>query len=256
MIIFVTKIMLHDYGRKIINAIFKKWTDSTGICVELGTKVQADSDRSDIRVFEIGLPPEQHGDYEQSTGIAAQESESTRIIAIAKDKGLFIDKTKWNDFGDCKRMPSGESIVYLDDREEVVTKIRNPFAKYIVKALHATDAIYEHLIHNILFPNIRYKFVGISEDSGSVRIILQQKYLTDKFVAPRQKTIDAYLMQGLGLHIENRYYYANDYIAITDVSANGDNVLSDGRQLYFIDPIIKFKQPAPIVLDHYYKIIK
>ena len=134
MIIFVTKIMLHDYGRKIINAIFKKWTDCTGICVELGTKVQADSDRSDIGVFEIGLPPEQHGDYEQSTGIAAQESESTRIIAIAKDKGLFI--------------------------------------------------------------------------------------------------------------------------AITDVSANGDNVLSDGRQLYFIDPIIKFKQPAPIVLDHYYKIIK
>ncbi|MCI6102708.1 MAG: hypothetical protein MR709_06610 [Bacteroidales bacterium] len=82
--------MLHDYGRKIINAIFKKWTDSTGICVELGTKVQADSDRSDIGVFEIGLPPEQHGDYEQSTGIAAQESESTRIIQSQKTKDFLL----------------------------------------------------------------------------------------------------------------------------------------------------------------------
>lgn len=76
---------------------------------------------------------------------------------------------------------------------------------------------YEHLTHNILFPNTRYSFIGISEDACGARFILQQPYLSDKYVAPSQNDIDAYLIQGLGLHIENRYYYANDYIAITDV---------------------------------------
>lgn len=110
-------------------------------------------------------------------------------------------------------------------------------------------------MHNILFPNSRYRFIGISEENNEVRFVLQQKYLSDKFITPSQKAIDAYLIHGLGLHMEDKYYYANDYIAITDVSADSDNVFSDGAQLYFIDPIIKFKQPATIVLDHYYKLL-
>lgn len=248
--------MWRNYGRKIINAVFKKRTNCPAVRVEFESRVQADSDRSDIRVFEIGLSSEQYGDYEQSTGATAQEKEIARLIAIAKEQGLFIAKSEWSKFGDRKRLPSGESIVFLNDNEDVVTKIRDPFAKSVIKNLHACDAIYEHLVHNILFPNSRYKFVGISADFGGVRFILQQRYLSDKFIAPSQKSINAYLINGLGLHIENRYYYANDYIAITDVSADGDNVLSDGARLYFIDPIIKFKQPAPIVLDYYYKFLK
>lgn len=59
-------------------------------------------------------------------------------------------------------------------------------------------------------------------------------------------------MKGLGLKIEDRYFYTNEYIAITDVSADGDNVLFDNERLFFIDPIIKFKQPAIVVLNHYY----
>ena len=247
--------MWHDYGRKIIKAIFKKRTDSPTICAKLESKVQADSDRSDISLFEIRLSTEQYGDYEQSTGIAAQESESARIVAIAKANGLFIDKSEWYKFGDRKRLPSGESIVFINDKEDVVTKIRDPFAKSVIKELHAYDVIYEHLIHNILFPNSRYKFTGISEDAGTVRFILQQNYLSDKFIAPSQTIIDNYLIKGLGLKKENRYYYANDFIAITDVSANSDNVLFDGQQLYFIDPIIKFNQPATNVLEYYYKLL-
>lgn len=248
--------MWHDYGRKIINAIFKKRADGTAICAELGSKVQANSDRSNIRMFEAGLSLEQYGDYEQSTGVAAQESESARIIATAKSNGFFIEKSEWYKFGDRKRLPSGESIVFINDKEDVITKIRDPFAKSVIKGLHAYDAIYEHVIHNILFPNSRYEFIGISEDSGNVRFILQQKYLSDKFITPSQNIIDTYLIQGLGLKIENRYYYANEYIAITDVSANSDNVLFDGKQLFFIDPIIKFKKPATLAFDYYYKLLR
>ena len=178
------------------------------------------------------------------------------LIGILRTEGTFISKEKWGLFGDRKRLPSGESVVYLNEDETVITKVRNPFAKSIIKSLHAQDTIYEHLIHNILFPSTRYNFIGISEDFDGIRIILQQKYLSNQYSTPTQSDIDDYLIQGLGLQIERLYYYANDYIAITDVSAESDNVLSDGSTLYFIDPIIKFKKPAIEVLDYYYSLLK
>ena len=242
-----------EYGRKVIESLFKRRTERPEICAEFASRSEADSDRSDIRVFEAGLSAERYGDYEQSTGNAAQEKEGCRLISIAKQNQLFIAKKDWETFGEKKRQPSGESIVYLTDEGDKVIKIRNPYAKSTIKEMHAQDAIYEHLIHNILFPSTRYAFKGISEDVDGVRIILEQDYISRKFSNPSQQQIDRYLIEGLGMKIEDRYYYANDYLAITDVSADGDNVLMDGDTLYFIDPIIKTKRPAPIVLDYYYK---
>lgn len=243
------------YGKRIVDALLGKRAERTTVRAELGPKVQADSDRSDIRVFEIGLSAEQHGDYEHGTGNAAQAAESTRLIQIAKNNGLFVNKSAWGRLGQRKRLASGESIVYLSEDEQWVTKVRNPFAKTTIKSLHAQDVIYEHLIHNILFPSTKYTFMGISEDIDGMRILLRQRYLKDQYVTPTTQEIEQHLTEGLGLALENRYYYGNEWIAITDVSASGDNVLSDGKQLYFIDPIIKFKQPASLVLEHYHSLL-
>ena len=243
-------------GHTFIRSIFRRRAERTPVCAELASRSEADSDRSDIRMFEVGLSAKQSGDYEQSTGNAAQEAESSRLIAIAKDNGLFVEKSEWENLGDRKRLPSGESIVYLSPDGQEVIKLRNPFAKSAIKQMHASDAIYEHLIHNILFPNTRYRFKGISEDIGGVRIVLSQRYISDVFTIPTQAEIDRYLVEGLGLVKENNYFYGNDQIAVTDVFADGDNVLADGENLYFIDPIIKFKKPAPEVLEHYYKTLK
>ena len=244
------------YGRKVIDALFKRRTERPAIRAEFASRSEADRDRSDIGVFEAGLSAEQHGDYEQSTGDAAQEKEGCRLIAIAKANQLFIEKKKWELYGDRKRLPSGESIVYLSADGKDVIKVRNPFAKSAIKRMHAQDAIYEHLVHNLLFPQTRYHFEGISEDADGVRIILRQKYISDTYTASTQDEIDRYLIEGLGLSIENRYYYANDYIAITDVSADGDNVLTDGEHLYFIDPIIMMKRPATEVIEYYYEMLE
>lgn len=243
-------------GHTFIRSIFRRRAERTPVCAELASRSEADSDRSDIRMFEVGLSAKQSGDYEQSTGNAAQEAESSRLIAIAKDNGLFVEKSEWENLGDRKRLPSGESIVYLSPDGQEVIKLRNPFAKSAIKQMHASDAIYEHLIHNILFPNTRYRFKGISEDIGGVRIVLSQRYISDVFTIPTQDEIDRYLVEGLGFEKESRYFYGNDLIAVTDVFADGDNVLADGENLYFIDPIIKFKKPAPEVLEHYYKTLK
>lgn len=192
------------YGKELVRHLFERRAEGRSVRVVLESKVQADSDRSDIRVLEAGLSPKRYGDYEHGTGAAAQEAESKRLIETAKAKGLFIPKTEWAEFGDRKRLPSGESIVYLSEDGETITKIRNPFAKAVIKNLHVQDVIYEHLIHNILFPTTSYKFAGISEDIDGVRIILQQTYFSKKFSTPAQEDIDDYLMKGLGLKVENR----------------------------------------------------
>jgi hypothetical protein len=72
------------YGRKVIDALFKRRTERTPVRAELERRSEADSSRSDIRVFEVGLSAERHGDYEQGTRNAAQTAEGARLIAIAK----------------------------------------------------------------------------------------------------------------------------------------------------------------------------
>ena len=212
------------------------------ICYEPERKVQADSDRSDIRVFETGISPQQYGDNRQSTRTAEKE-ECLRLIKIAKEQGLYIDKSDWGKFGDRRMIPTGESIVFLSEDGTTFTKMKSPFAKAPMKHILPEDIIYEHLIHNILFPSTRYRFVGFSEDIKGIRIVLQQRNISDMFQVPSQKTIDDYLINQLGLTKEDRYFYGDEYLAITDVSNVSDNVLCDeDGKLYFIDPIIRLKK--------------
>ena len=244
-----------NYGFKIVRSLFKRRQERPSLRAKLGSRIEADSDRSDIRVFEVELSSQQYGDYEQSTGNPAEEAESSRLINIAKANGFYISRDDWKSFGDRKRVPSGESIVFLNNSGKRVMKVRNPFARSVVKQMHAPDVIYEYLIYNILFPDTRYRFEGISEDADGVRIILSQPYIADQFMIPCQEDIDRYLIEGLSLHREDRYFYGNEYIALTDVSAESDNVLTNGTNLYFIDPIIKMKRPAVEVLEYYYELI-
>ena len=242
-------IIMKSYGRKIIDYIFKRWAECPAICYEPERKVQADSDRSDIRVFETGLSTQQYGDNRQSTRTAEKE-ECLRLIKIAKEQGLYIDKSDWGKFGDRRMIPTGESIVFLSEDGTTFTKMKSPFAKAPMKHILPEDIIYEHLIHNILFPSTRYRFVGFSEDIKGIRIVLQQRNISDMFQVPSQKTIDDYLINQLGLTKEDRYFYGNEYLAITDVSNVSDNVLCDeDGKLYFIDPIIRLKKSEKQWLD-------
>ena len=141
-------IIMKSYGRKIIDYIFKRWTERPAICYEPERKVQADSDRSDIRVFETGLSTQQYGDNRQSTR-TAEEEECLRLIKIAKGQGLYIDKSDWGKFGDRRMIPTGESIVFLSEDGTTFTKMKSPFAKASMKHILPEDIIYEHLIHNM-----------------------------------------------------------------------------------------------------------
>ena len=68
-----------QYGKRIIDNLIKRRTKRPPVCAELESRSEADSDRSDIGMFEVGLSAEQHGNYEQGTGNAAQEEEGNRL---------------------------------------------------------------------------------------------------------------------------------------------------------------------------------
>ena len=244
---------MENYGRKYIDYIFGKRSNSSAVSYEREQKIQADSDRSDIRVFETGLSPQRYGDNGKSTR-NAEEAECIRLVQIARKQGLYIAKSDWNQFGDKRSVPTGESVVYLSNDGNTYTKMKSPFAKAPMKQTRPEDIIYEHLIHNILFPLTRYHFVGISEDIKGLRIVLQQMNVSRMFGVPSQKAIDDYMTHVLGLKKEDKYFYGNDYFAITDVSNLSDNVLCDDEgRLYFIDPIIRLKKPALEVWEYLYR---
>lgn len=181
-----------------------------------------------------------------------QEAFGNRLIEKAKKEGFYIAPSSLDSYGERKRKPSGECVVYIDEANGRVVKVKDPYAKAPMKGNDASDAIYEHIVHNLLFPNTKYRLIGISESSiGDLRLVLEQDYLKDGYEITSQKQIDKYLSDTLHLKKNGKYWYENDYIAITDVDAASDNVLADDNgNLYFIDPIIKFKKPALEIIDH------
>lgn len=206
-------------------------------------------DRGSIRMFEERMATEQNGDW-LSGSRHSQEAFSQFLITVAKENNFFISEEKLHLLGEKKKLPSGESVIYENAAQGVVYKVRNPFAKLHLKSGRVIDVLYDHVIHNLLFPEAPYRLIGISSSLGEVRFILSQELFYTQNI-PTQKQIDSHL-QSMGLLPEDRYYYGNECVAITDVSVNSDNVLldSDGK-LLFIDPIIKMKQSADVIIQAY-----
>lgn len=172
---------------------------------------------------------------------------SERLVELAKENGDYIPLSRTAlIIGKRVPKPTGESTVYINEESGKVFKVKDPYSKSAMKGgVQPEDAVFEHLVHNILFPETRYTLEGISDDAGDVRLVLSQGYVKSAGRATRKQIEDA--LAERGLHKESEYTYGNDYVSVTDV--DGDNVLvgEDGK-IYFIDPIINFKKPINEVL--------
>lgn len=196
--------------------------------------------RGDIRVFEEGLAASrwEHSEYSERD---RREAESERLVSIARQHNLYVPIETTRRWTGKVSKHTGESAVYIDRAKGLVLKVKNPYAKAALKSgVQPEDAAFEHLVHNLLFPETAYTFVGISEEMGDVRIILSQKFIKD-YQQPSKGQI-AEALAAKGLFPEDNYSFGNEFVSVTDVE--GDNVLlgEDGT-VYFIDPIIRFKKP-------------
>lgn len=206
---------------------------------------QAERDLNSILIFTQALSIEL-GNGDELSESELRDKTSETLINIAKQNDLYVSAEHYSDFGERKTRPSGESVVYKNG--DIYTKVKDPFAKRAIKHTHAEDVIYEHIIHNMIFPNTRYAFKGISDDCGDVRFILTQEEVSAHKL-PTNRQIDNYMKAILGLSQEDAYTWGNWLYSITDVNATSDNVLlgEDGN-LYFIDPLIKLKKSAKEVV--------
>lgn len=222
--------------------------DGSGIREGRAERAQRSSDGIDIEPLQEGMASAQGGDYGGSER-DIQQAYGHQIIESAKKNGVYVDPSTYKGFGVLLRKPSGESDVYINEQEGRVVKIKDPFAKMPMKG-HATgDVLYEHIVHNILFPDTPYRLLGISEQNGEMRLVLEQEFFGNDYKPATQEQIDKYMTEVLGLEKEGKYWYGNDILSITDVVGGSDNVIVgvDGR-LHFIDPIIKFKVPGKDVV--------
>lgn len=144
---------------------------------------------------------------------------------------------------------TGESEVYWNAAENCYYKIKNPAAKAYLKRTTEKDWIYEHIVHNILFPETYYELIAIDKEHDELRLVLKQKCVSTE-TYPSVGEVERYLRFHLGLKEEDRYWFGNDFLAITDVSETSDNVLKgDDGKLYFIDPLIRLKKSALDVIE-------
>ncbi|MBD5327920.1 MAG: JAB domain-containing protein [Bacteroides sp.] len=217
-----------------------------GMATDSARGVEADRDRSDIRVYEEGLGTSYNAHSDDSER-DRREAESERLVSIARKQGHYRSREDIATLGKRQRAQSGESDVFVDQQNGRVYKVKNPYAKSPMKGnVQPEDAIYEHLVHNKYFPETRYQFEGISDDMGDVRIILSQGYVPSVGQASKEQIESA--LAEKGLFPDGKYRFGNDEISVTDVT--GDNALmgADG-QVYFIDPIIDFKKPVREILS-------
>ena len=207
----------------------------------------ADCDRCDIRVLEERMAFDQNSDWALGTR-KAQESFSRELIRAAKETGLYLTKEQCSELGNFIPIRSGESKIYENAAQGLIYKIRDPFAKLHLKSQNLHHLLYEHVIHNLLFPETRYAFIGITDEDENARIIYSQKLFFES-VYPTQKQIVERLSE-IGLTPEPYYYFGNDFVSVTDVNARSDNVMFSGDTILFIDPVIKIKQDPEDVIEH------
>ena len=142
-------------------------------------------------------------------------------MSAAKETGDYKTVEEVKKSGKRSTVISGESEVYINNEAGYVIKSKDPYARRVTKGTYAEDAIFEHVIHNILFPDTRYEFLGIGGGDEEVRIILAQKYLRSTDM-PTQDQIAAYIEKELGLQREDKYSWGNKYLSVTDVEAGSD----------------------------------
>lgn len=170
---------------------------------------------------------------------------SERIVDNAKEAGLYI-KPEDTEYG--KGIFRTESLVFMDLNSKIVTKIKDPFFQANTRNGSTREAIYMHIIHNIYFPETNYKLIGITEQDGYMRLILEQGFVQHLRTPQPQEVQD--FLESKGFYAENISKRHTDDVEVFDTCA--DNVLVGiDEKIYAIDPMFRLKRRAlEIIKDH------
>ena len=133
---------------------------------------RAISDICGIRVLAAACADERSRDTGQMSSDPICR-ESCALIAAAKRIGCFMETGSVP--GTRYTIRTGESEVRLVQKEQLYYKVKNPFAKLHLKKHPPEYVLFEHVIHNILFPDCRLEFLGVAEILHEARLVFRQK---------------------------------------------------------------------------------
>lgn len=220
--------------------------DSAGMANDSTRSVEKNRDSGDLRVFEEGLDTS-YSAYSNDSERTRRSRESERLVKVSKQHGLYIPVEEINTFEGKVEKHTGESVVYTNRELGNVIKVKDPYAKSAMKSgVQPEDAVFEHLVHNLLFPETEYTFDGICEENSDVRIVLSQNFISSAGRPTKEQIVAA--LASRGLFPEDNYSFGNALVSVTDVE--GDNaLLGEDGTVYFIDPIIRFKKPLREILS-------
>lgn len=152
-----------------------------------------------------------------------------RLKDWAVSNHCWIDRATLGTFSD--RGSENEVYASLDSR--YVFKL-NDFRYSDDNLNHFFERIH---IHNQLFPDCAYEFIGIAENQdGKTCAVLRQPFIVAQREATQQEIDEE--MQRLGFHkeMDEGYFTNNDYDIFDAVPNNV--LMGDDDHLYFIDTII------------------
>ena len=218
--------------------------------------VAIQNDRGRIRVLEaeVASPRTEYssdssGDYARRLD---QDAEGRRIVEAAKQNGLFIEPGTFSNLPKSPQ-PSKESFVYMDRANNRVIKVKNPFAIEGMTDNSPFDELYQHIIHNIYFPESKYEFLGVTTNArgDEVRFVLGQEFIESMDRVGDVEAIQ--FVKGHGFTPIDGYWYENDDVKVSDFY--GSNILKDADgNLHLIDPIIAFKRDPRAIIDDMLKL--
>jgi hypothetical protein len=181
-----------------------------------------------------------------------KDFESQSIVKEEQAERLKLNSTKNNwwvhDLPDESHFLArgGEALIYLNSDNRSVIKLND--AVYYATWLEFFNSL---IIHNLLFKETAYTFLGFTEKNGSLLAVLKQSFITSD--APVDLSDVKKLLAYNGFENTRRNDYYNKELGIILEDIHDENVIVNSDTLFFIDTVFytvskeEYNTPSKIV---------
>ena len=156
-----------------------------------------------------------------------KEEQAGLLRSYCRQKGLWVQELP----GEHQFLArGGEAKVYMDRDNRTVIKLND--AVYYATWLEFFNSL---VIHNTLFKETAYTFVGFTEKDNSLQAILRQPFITSD--APVELAEINALLVFNDFENTRRNDYYNKELGLILGDMHDENDISSGGDLYFIDTV-------------------
>jgi len=156
-----------------------------------------------------------------------KEEQASFLKAYAEDNGIWMQSLP---AGSQYLTEGGESKIYL--AQDQLHVIKNNDAVYYATWLEYFNSL---VIHNLLFPNTAYEFIGFTQgEAGELRAVVQQRFIEGE--QADLADIKEHLIFNGFAHTKRQDYFNTEFGLILE-DMHDENVIARNDVLFFIDTV-------------------